>query len=306
MSFPSLHSLVAEKARSLGFVAVGFTEPVRAPCFDRFRAWLDAKKNGDMAWLGKHLDVRENPSRMLKGCRTIISLAYPYPPRQPQTEDGFFVARYANPVLVDYHTRMRSLCSELVSLIKANDPASRNRVCVDSAPIVERTFAAVAGVGFIGKNNLLIVPGYGSYVYLAEILTTAAMVFPFPRPVPCACGSCSLCLEACPTGALERAFSIDAAKCLSYLTVEYQGKLEAGLGTALGKCFFGCDRCQEVCPFNRQSDASEVLLPSTDVLLGMDAEAFERDFGRTAFARTGLEKLKENIYAARKRPLNPI
>jgi epoxyqueuosine reductase len=306
MSFHSLHSLVAEKARSLGFLAVGFTKPGRPPYFDRFTAWLEERKNGDMAWLEKHLDVRENPSRMLKNCRTIICLAYPYPARKPETSDGFSIARYANPVLEDYHLRMRGLCNELVSLIKENDPGSRNRVCVDSAPLMERSFAAASGVGFIGKNNLLIIPGCGSYLYLAEILTTAPMALSSPEPFAHPCGSCSLCLDACPTGALERPFSINAARCLSYLTVEYKGDLEADLGTAMGKCFFGCDRCQEVCPFNRRGDVSEVLLPSTDVLLAMDAEAFERDFGRTAFARTGIEQLKRCIRAARKGRTAPL
>jgi len=252
-----------------------------------------------MAWLRRNLGVRENPAKILRNCRAVISLAYPYPARKPETVDGFSVARYANPVAEDYHTRLKRLCSELVSLIKENDPGSRNRICVDSAPLLERSMAAAAGIGFIGKNNLLIIPDHGSYLYLAEILTTAAIPLPSPDPLSNLCGACSLCLDACPTGALERPFAINASRCLSYLTVEHKRDVGADLEPTLGKCFFGCDRCQEVCPFNRQSPASEVVMPSTDGFLGMDEETFERDFGRTAFARTGLEKLKGNIRAAR-------
>jgi epoxyqueuosine reductase len=252
-----------------------------------------------MAWLRRNLDVREHPSKMLRNCRTVISLAYPYPARKPETLDGFSVARYANPVTEDYHARLRMLCGELVSLIDENSPGSRNRICVDSAPLLERSIAVAAGIGFIGKNNLLIIPGYGSYLYLAEILTTAAIPFSSLSPSTNQCGTCSLCLDSCPTGALEKPFVLNSSRCLSYLTVEYEGDLKADLGTIMAKCFLGCDRCQEVCPFNGEGHASEVVLPSTDALLGMDEENFERDFGRTAFARAGLEKLKSNIRTAR-------
>jgi epoxyqueuosine reductase len=300
LTMQPIPSLFVEKAKSLGFLAVGFTGPGRPLHFDRFTAWLAEGKNADMAWLRRNLDVREDPSKMLRNCRAVISLAYPYPARKPETADGFSVARYANPVTKDYHTRLRMLCGELVSFIKGNDPGSRSRICVDSAPLMERSIAAAAGIGFIGKNNLLIIPGYGSYLYLAEILTTAAILFPPLESFTNQCGSCSLCLDACPTGALERPFVLDASRCLSYLTVEDKGGLKAALATTMGKCFFGCDRCQEVCPFNRERHASDVVLPSTDVFLGMEEETFERDFGRTALARAGLEKLKGNIYAARK------
>ena len=299
LTMPSLDSLVAEKAKSLGFIAVGFTGPGRPLHFDRFTAWLAEGKNADMAWLGRNLDVREHPSKMLRDCRTIISLAYPYDARKPETLDGFSVARYADPVTEDYHARLRRLCGELASLIKEKAPGSRNRICVDSAPLLERSVAVAAGIGFLGKNNLLIIPGYGSYFYLAEILTTAAVPFPSPDPLSSQCAACSRCLDSCPTGALEHPFVLNASRCLSYMTVEYGGGLKADLGTIMAKCFFGCDRCQEACPFNAEGHGSEIVLPSTEALLGMNEEGFHRDFGSTAFRRAGLEKLKRNIRAAR-------
>jgi epoxyqueuosine reductase len=297
---PPIDSLVIEKAKSLGFLAAGFTRPVRPLHFDHFKSWLTEGKNADMAWLQKNLDVREDPCKLLANCKTIISLAYPYPAGKPMTVDGFAVARYANPVADNYHTRLKTLCRELASFIREKDPASRSRICVDSAPILERSIAAAAMMGFVGKNNLLITTGYGSFFYLAEILTTTAVSIPSSEPLINRCGSCSLCLDACPSGALEKPFVLNASRCLSYLTVEYKGDLNPDAGTMMGKCFFGCDRCQEVCPFNGRDHAGKAVLPSTDEFLEMDEDAFARDFGRTAFARVKLEKLKSNICAARK------
>jgi epoxyqueuosine reductase len=296
---PPVDSLL-ENAKWLGFIAAGFTRPSRPLHFDQFLAWLAAGKNADMAWLARYLDLREDPCRMLKNCLTVISLAYPYPEIKPQTKDGFSVARYADPAKEDYHTRLRSLCKELIFFIEETYPGSRSRVCVDSAPVMERSLAVAAGIGCVGKNNLLIVPGYGSYFYLAEIFTTAPIPFGPVEPVADPCGHCTLCLDACPTGALESPFVLNASKCLSYLTVEHKGTPDNDLSDSMGKCFFGCDRCQEVCPHNVGTGRSELVLPSTGEFLDMEAERFRELFGKTAFARTGIEKLKSNIRAARK------
>jgi len=289
-----------EEAKSLGFIAVGFSKPVRPLHFDRFKAWLDGGKNAEMRWLERNLDLRENPSRMIENCLTVISLAYPYPAAKPTTEDGFSVARYADPVNEEYHFRLKPLCKTLITLVEGTFPGSRSRVCVDSAPVMERSLAAAAGIGFIGKNNLLIIPGYGSYFYLAEIFTTAVIPFGPAEPMAGQCGACSLCLDACPTGALESPFALNASRCLSYLTVENKGAFGDDLSERMGKCFFGCDRCQEACPFNKEGDTAEVVLPSTDELLNMEDGAFQSRFGKTSFARAGLKKLKGNVRAVRK------
>lgn len=296
---PLIDSLVVAKAKSLGFVAVGFTRPARPAHFDRFRAWLEQRKNADMPWLARNTDIREDPSRLLESCKTIISLAYPYSFRKPETADGFSVARYAAPFQEDYHARLMKLCREISDIIEGEYSDSRSRVCVDSAPLLERSIALISGLGFIGKNNMIIIPGYGSYVYLAEILTTAFIPFSPIEPLPNQCGLCSNCLDACPKGALEKPFTLDASRCLSYLTVEHKGDLQPNLdlANAMEKCFFGCDRCQEVCPFNREKSEPQAVLPSTDTLLNMDEKAFQEQFGRTALARGGLERLKRNIRA---------
>jgi len=288
---------ITQTARSMGFISIGFTSPARPVFFDQFTSWLSDHKNADMSWLERNLHLRENPSLLLEGCRTIISLAYPYPSGKPCTTDDLTVSRYSRPDLDDYHERLRKLCMGIVNTLKEHDRASGARICVDSAPALERSIAYSSGIGFIGKNNMFIIPGYGSYLYLAEIFTTVSLDTPPAQTIDSQCGSCTQCLDACPTGALERPFSMDASKCLSYLTIEYKGKVGKQEGKNMGDCFFGCDRCQEACPFNGQDKSMEVMLPSSNEILNMQNDEFIQRFGRTAFKRAGLEKIKENIKA---------
>jgi epoxyqueuosine reductase len=295
----TLIARIAEKARSLGFVAVGFSRPERPLFFDQFCSWIAAGKHGGMAWLERHQALRKDPTRLLHGCQTVISLAYPYPFRKPCTPDGFTTARYAEPKKADYHDRLRPLAQRLALTIIEWYPGSKTRVCVDSAPILERSFACASGMGFIGKNNMLIIPEYGSYVFLVEILTTAFLSLSDNEPMETQCGACSRCVDACPTGALDGPFSLDASRCLSYLTIEQRGAVNDEAGRKMGDCFFGCDACQEACPFNEETSSRDVCLPSTAEMLRMEARDFEEKFGKTAFARAGFEKLKGNIRAVR-------
>ena len=301
-AYPKLKAMFSpliDKAKSLGFIAIGFSPPETPLYFDRFCAWISDHKNADMSWLEKNMELREDPTRLLEGCQTIISLVYPYLSQKPGTPDGFTASRYSQPAGEDYHYRLKRLCRELADMIKDMFGANKTRICVDSAPILEKSFACSAGIGSIGKNNMLIIPGYGSYFYLAEILTTAPVEFLPVRPMENQCGSCTLCIDACPTGALEKPFHLDASKCLSYLTIEHKGAINDETGRKMGDCFFGCDRCQEVCPFNGGEISKKVSLPSTDEFLKMSNEDFKNIFGKTAFARAGIEKLKTNIRAIR-------
>jgi epoxyqueuosine reductase len=295
---PVITSFIKE-SESLGFVAAGFSRPERPMFFDKFRSWLAAGKQGEMKWLGKYSEIREDPKRLLEGCETIITLAYPYTSNKPCTPDGFTAARYTEPDKVDYHDRLRKLARHLSRIILEWYPGTRTRVCVDSAPILERSFAYASGTGFIGKNNMLIVPGHGSYVFLVEILATAFLPSSNSEPMENQCGSCTLCLDACPTGALEGPFCVDASRCLSYLTIEHCGAITGETGRGMGRCFYGCDICQEVCPFNEADSPGQPLLPSTEEILGMSERDFNGQFGNTALARAGLDKVKENIRAVR-------
>jgi epoxyqueuosine reductase len=288
---------ITERARDLGFIGIGFTTPGKPPFFDRFLSWLSAHRHADMSWMERNIDVREDPGRLLRGCNLIISLAYPYSPKKPCTPDGLSVSRYSQPDKEDYHHRLKAICRGLTSMIKDAYKGSRTRICVDSPPILERSLAYSSGMGFIGKNNMLIIPGFGSYFFLAEILTTAPVRIPPVEPMKNLCGSCTRCLDACPTGALERPFRIDASKCLSYLTIENKKDLKKDEGKLMEDCFFGCDRCQEACPFNRDRETREIMLPAADAFLNMDRESFSKRFGNTSLARAGIEKIKTNIRA---------
>jgi len=285
-------------AKSLGFIAVGFSRPHRPVHFDSFVGRLADRKHGDMTWLERNLDVRGDPSKLLEGCQTIISLAYPYPSSRHETEDGFWVARYADPSQEDYHFRLKTLGEDLFSSIQKDYPGSRARVCVDSSPILEKSIAWQSGLGFIGKNTLVVVPGYGSYFFLVEILTTAPLQYTPVEPMLDPCGTCTACMEACPTGALEKPYHLNASKCLAYLTIEHKGDLSPALGPTMRRCFLGCDRCQEACPFNKGALTTKVSMPSADEILHMEETDFKEKFGRTSLARPGMEKIKSNLRAA--------
>ena len=284
-----------EQAIDLGFVALGFSRPGEPLFFDRFCAWISAGKQGEMGWMGRHLDLRKNPARLLEGCQTVISLAYPYSQKKPCTPEGFSAGRYSEPHKTDYHDRLKKLAKILERAVKQQYPGAKTRVCVDSAPILERSFAYSSGIGFIGKNNMLIIPGYGSFLFLAEILTTASIQYPEAEFMESLCGSCTKCIDACPTGALEAPYSVNASRCLSYLTIEKSGTINDDTGRKMGNCFFGCDVCQEVCPLNEVDKSKAEILPSINAILNMNDEAFKETFGKTAFARAGLSKIKENI-----------
>ncbi|MBW2028617.1 MAG: tRNA epoxyqueuosine(34) reductase QueG [Deltaproteobacteria bacterium] len=292
-----VRSLLTERARELGFISIGFVRPQRPPFFDQYMERLSQKKHGDMSWLERGREIREAPQRLLQGCKTIICLAFPYSAEKPATRDGFTLSRYSQPDLEDYHVRLKTLCGSLVDVLEEHWEGCKNRVCVDSVPLMERSVAYAAGMGFFGKNNMLIIPGYGSYFYLAEILTTAPLETGETRPMESQCGDCRQCVANCPTGALRGPYTLDASRCLSYLTIEYKGELDHESGTRMAKCFFGCDRCQEVCPFNGDEGASRAFLPSTREFLEMDESVFEAEFGRTALSRAGLRKIKSNIMA---------
>jgi epoxyqueuosine reductase len=291
-----INQALTEKARELGFIATGFSKPRTPIHFDFFLSWLEAVEVGDMAYLKRNISLRKNPERLLDGLQTIISLAYPYPATKPTTPDRYAASRYATPQQEDYHLRLRRLAKELCTLIAEAFPGSRSRVCVDSAPIMERSFAVTGGIGFVGKNAMLIVPGHGSYCFLVEILTTAPFRIPPVMEMESRCGTCTKCIEACPTGALKAPFHIDVSRCLSYLTIEAKHDINEKVAEKMGNTFFGCDVCQEVCPFNTAEDPF-IALPSTDRIIKMSEDDFKKTFGKTAFERAGLNKLKSNIRA---------
>lgn len=248
-----------------------------------------------MAYLEKTRELRSDPRTLLAGARSVVVLAMPYSAAEPAAPDGTRTARYA--LAEDYHRTLRAKCESLVEAWKAETgTAMRHRVCVDSAPLAERDFAAAAGIGWIGKNGMVL-NDEGSYFLLCEILTDAEL--PADAPVDERCGSCTRCLDACPTSAFPRPGVLDATRCLSYWTIEQRSEIPEEIVSRLGGWVFGCDECQEACPYNRAIDTAplERRPPDLSELLGMGASEWKRRLRDTPLSRAGPAGLRRNAAA---------
>ena len=262
----SLSERVRAEARSLGFDAIGVA---RADVsldrdIEHYEAFVTAGMHGEMAWLADHAQARErlDGDAILRGARSVVCLARRY--QRPLGEENAdpktarTIARYARGR--DYHgflrQRVRRLASFIRSLGSPDEPVHARPLC-DDAPVLERAWAARAGLGFVGKNGLLIVPGSGSMVLLGEVVTTLRL--DAGEPMAERCGSCTRCLDACPTKAFVAPFVLDPRRCVSYLTIEHRTAIDPALREALGSHLFGCDDCQTVCPFNAGATARAPL-----------------------------------------------
>jgi epoxyqueuosine reductase len=221
--------------------------------------YLDEQREGEMEFVRRSADVRKDPSLMLEGARSLLVAVVPY--RSEQTSDGAAIARYAR--ASDYHTIVHERLEVLEAALARLVPAARVLICVDTKPVFERAAAALAGLGFIGKHGCVIVPGLGSWFVLGAMLTTA--VWRGPDAIAQdeaslaatrweACGSCTRCLDACPTNAFVGPGELDPRRCISYLTIEHRGAIDDSLATMMGDRMFGCDVCQQVCPYNAAPD----------------------------------------------------
>lgn len=312
MSFPASITIdLQAEAERLGFVYCGIAPAQPAPHYAVFTRWLAQGLHGGMAYLARAREIaaRADPRRLMESCRSVISLAARYPaPEQIEPKEGYpygRIAAYA--CAADYHTilpqRMEALQAVLQRIAGAR-VAIRN--FTDAAPILERDFARLAGMGWIGKNTCLISPRFGSYLLLAETLTDLelppAEPFPFDR-----CGACRRCIEACPTGCIRPDRTLDAARCISYLTIEHKGIIPRDLRPKLGNWIFGCDICQQVCPWNRRSARQPYnplfaprLSPSPDLRgeLTLSAEEFRRRYAGTPLARPKRRGYLRNVAIA--------
>src|SRR5262245_28754276 len=290
----ALSALIKDEARARGFdrVAIGTaSRPLHGPAFQR---WLDAGYAGTMDYLSRTRADRLAPERLLPGVRSVVAVALNYG-HEDTDETWRPVARYARGR--DYHDVMRPRLQALVDVIRqAAGAGVESRTAVDTSAVLERDLAAQAGLGWIGKNTNLLIPDLGSYFFIGIVLTTVGLEPDDPSPDRC--GTCEACLAACPTSAFVAPYVLDARRCIAYLTIEHRGVIEEHLRSALGEHVFGCDVCQEVCPWNRRSPVANEpdLLPSAsfgpvDTLLGLDGEEFRARFRGTAISRakrTGL------------------
>lgn len=304
----SREATITRAALGLGFVRAGCTPIAPLGRDDFVASWLAEGRAGDMAWLGTAVPSRLDPRVPHPWARSLVAVAYPYRPPAPppvrwREELRGRVAAYA--LGSDYHARVRALLRTLAARLSAAFPGARFRAEVDTAPLLEREWAARAGIGWVGKHTLVLERGAGSWFLLGELLTDLVL-----EPAPPAadhCGGCTRCLAACPTGALE-AYRMDPRRCIAYLTIEHRGAIPAPLRAAMGGWIFGCDLCQEACPWNRdrRDEASaELLAPFLPALLTLDAGAFRARFAGTVLARPGRRGLLRNVCVALGNTGNP-
>jgi epoxyqueuosine reductase len=287
----ALEDRIKHKAHSLGFELAGIAPATPADGFERLRQWLEHGFAGEMAYMERHAEERRDPSSILLDVRSVVMVAMNY--KQDDDRAGMAqVARYARGD--DYHDVLRGRLKQLLAWIQAETPSCEGRCVVDTAPLLERDYARRAGLGWFGKNTMLLNKRLGSYFLLGALLLDLDLR-PDPPHETSHCGTCTACLDACPTQAFVGPGWLDSRRCISYLTIELRGPIPSDLREPMGGWLFGCDICQEVCPWNRKSPSGtepalqsrhdwEALDPAK--LLGLSAEEFRQRFRGTALMRS--------------------
>lgn len=242
---------VKQQARGIGFDLVGIAsaDPSRRGAY--LREWLDEGQAGEMTYLAQRLDTRTRPQSYLPGAQSVVCVAINYyvplaPVPEEQRSRAGRIARYA--LGDDYHELIKTRLHALADWIRGRFPEAQTRACVDTAPVMEKELAARAGIGWLGKNTCLFNPRIGSWLLLGEILTTLPL--PPDEEATDHCGTCTRCIDACPTAAITEPYRLDARRCISYLTIEHRGEIAAELRPKIGDWLYGCDICQDVCPHN--------------------------------------------------------
>ena len=290
-----LETRLKARAAELGFALSGVAPATDADGFDRFASWLDRGYAGEMGYLHKHRDQRRHPASILDGVRSVLMLGMEY--GAGESAGPARVARYA--AGPDYHRFLWDRLNALAAWLVEAAPGSAAEAVADTAPLLERDFARRAGLGWVGKNTMLIHPRRGSFFFLGALLTTLDL----PADAPFTgshCGTCTACLAACPTGAFVAPHVLDATKCISYLTIELRGPVPEELREPLGDWLYGCDVCQDVCPWNRKAGPAafphdpELARLDPIELLGLDEAAFRARFKRTSLWRNRRPGLLRN------------
>jgi epoxyqueuosine reductase len=307
-----LEDKVTDSALRLGFALVGFARVNRlADRKDFFLQWLAEGRAGEMGWLGREPERRLDPHMLDQRLRGVVSLAYPYSAPKPPMLDwrselrGRIAAYALGP---DYHDVVLKKARIVADTLKAECSQTITVVYVDTGPVFEREWAAKARLGWFGRNTNLINRYHGSYFFLAEIFTNIEFDGP-SEPYREHCGTCRQCLDLCPTQALAEGFKLDPRLCISYLTIEHRGPIPGELRARLGNWIFGCDICQEVCPWNgdatRAAQVNANLAPSLADVMGLDDFGFRLRFGKTAIKRTKRRGLLRNAAIALGNSGNP-
>ena len=303
MPDPQLSLDLKSEALRLGFELVGIAPAVSPVGISALREWLDRGFAGEMSYMERRRDAYAHPDSVLPGVRSVVMLGLNYRTEEPVPSEPSHgkISRYAWGT-TDYHTVLREKLKRLSQFVKQREPQSRTRGVVDTAPLLERDFARLAGLGWFGKNTLLINKRQGSWLFLSALLTDLELQYDSPHETS-HCGTCTRCLEACPTAAFDAPYVLDARKCISYLTIELRGSIPEPLRTGLGDWLFGCDICQDVCPWNKKAPTTTepAFQPRDDLrqvaarrLLRMSQEEFDQEFAETPLARPGRAGLLRN------------
>ena len=302
-----------EQAARLGFSACGIApaEPVAAWRAEELKAWLAEGCYGEMDYLARNVDKKLDPRLLVEGARSVVSLAVNYYPgsdgfdltTEENGPNAWHLARYAYGT--DYHDVVKQMLRELLAALGLEE-GSDGRCFVDTAPVDEKYWAVRCGLGWRGRNTQLIIPNAGSFFFLGELILTHECDV-YDEPQRNRCGTCHACMDACPTQALRGDGTMDARKCLSYLTIEYRGDLPEEAKAKMSPCFYGCDRCAEVCPWNRKyaRRTDVTLLQPREAILAMKPddwksltrEKYQELFRKSAVKRAKFEGLTRNLSA---------
>ena len=319
--FMELKLAIKQKAQELGFDLIGITtaDTISSDEIRYFSDWLEAGYAAEMGYMHRNIEKRVNPAELVPGAKSVICLALNYRPKlsislEKQSvsleklsifseKEVQTVANFA--LYQDYHGFIKQILRKLVTFIgkNVNDTKHRYKICVDSVPLAERSLARRAGLGFIGKNHMLINPSLGSQLLLAEIVTTLKLEP--DKPLKISCKNCDKCIKACPTDALHPDGAFDAAKCISYLTIEHKGPIPEEQARSIGSSLFGCDRCMLACPYEKAASASNCQNPDfkyyrqranldPEEILNWTEETFDSIFADSSVERIGLDGLKRN------------
>jgi len=298
-----ISQLIKDTAYRIGFDACGIVKPGRLEKeSEHFRRWLKNGYQAGMSYMNRNVDKRLDPTLLNEWARSLIILTHNYYPADSSLSEGKYkIARYAYGR--DYHLIIKEKLHRVVDAIEDEIGAITARVFVDTAPVMEKAWASKAGLGWTGKNSCLINNKKGSFFFLAAIITDLPLVYD-EKSVQDHCGNCTKCMDACPNGAITAPGVIDSNRCISYLTIEHKGTFDPENTSRLHGWIFGCDICQEVCPFNRFSSphSEPAFLPGPDLIEMTDTEwkeiseeRFSSLFKGTAVERTGFKGLKRNI-----------
>ena len=294
---------IKEKAIELGFSACGISA-VR--CLDeereRLQNWLSNGMNASMAYMANHFEMRLDPGKIEEGAKSVISVLINYYPAQRQTDpEAPVISKYAYGK--DYHLVVKEKLNNLLIFIQSALFPCSGRAFVDSAPVFERPLAKAAGLGWIGKNSLLISKEFGSYVFIGELIIDHELDYDIPFTSDY-CGKCTRCIDACPTGAIVFPRTIDARKCISYHTIENKDEIPISIQKKLQNQLFGCDICQDVCPWNKKAEPNQSLdfMPIEGLLemkkkdwKTLDQVTYNKMFRQSPFERAGYERISRNF-----------